>query len=839
MQKPLHQVAIQVVIKAQFKVLASVLLMTLMVLQSVVSAPAQARAEASNHQIKSAMIFRMLNYTTWPSETNQQTFQLTFVGNDNALYQELQKAAKTVRVKNKPLVVLKTDVASLDAKTSQIVYVSESHNHVLNQLTNDIRRTDTLLITNKAKNRRDLMINFLSANDGSQTFEVNRSNIVFEKLSINRDLLLLGGTQMDVAELFRESEYSLQQIRSELQDNERRLERAATKLAKEQQLIAKQQQQLQSFKNDIADKTTVINEKQAQISNKEEQLEQRRLELDKLNEKVQLVAKNLQGRQSELNEKEMQNKQQQELLRDQGVQFALLNQQIAAKQAFLSSQQAQIQSLGGQVEQQQGTIVTQKKTLWISAAILCLFSVLILITLRVNASRRHGNEKLKQSRANMVTLGEIGRDLTSTRDLDQILDLVYQSLNRVLDAHVFLVGVLHKEEARLQIRLAIEQDQTLPQWDLELGDDQRPAVWCVNHKKEVIINNKADRLKYFTQSIPTPKHGEDMVTIIYQPLIIRDKIVGCLSLQSPNVNAYNAEQLEMIRTLSGYAAIAMANAISYTELEQQKLKVEEKGRKIIATQKQLVQAEKMASLGTLTAGVGHEINNPTNFTHAAIYMMKNEVDAIKAFLKQLAGGDTADPQVLESFEDHFADLIELIETASEGARRITAIVNNLQSFARADNSEQEKVSIAKLISSTVQLVQTKFDTISIQTQLTYDPPITCSPAKLSQVFMNLIINACQAIISRNRQQPTVKGNVLISTELNNNRLKLSVKDNGCGMNELVQQKIFEPFFTTKDVGNGTGLGMAITFGIIKDHNGTIDVESTEGEGSVISICLPL
>ena len=105
--------------------------------------------------------------------------------------------------------------------------------------------------------------------------------------------------------------------------------------------------------------------------------------------------------------------------------------------------------------------------------------------------------------------------------------------------------------------------------------------------------------------------------------------------------------------------------------------------------------------------------------------------------------------------------------------------------------------------------------------------------------MNLIVNACQAIKSGRNLQSSQKGRVEITTDQSQDLLKISVKDNGCGMNEVTQQRIFEPFYTTKDVGTGTGLGMAISFGIIEEHDGSIEVESTEGVGSVISICLPL
>lgn len=795
--------------------------------------------EAPPHQIKSAMIFKMLPYISWPDEQNLSAVHLAFIGNEQALYQELVKAAKKISIKGKPLTLTKADANTLDAGAYQVIYVSESNNHQLAQLTNNIRRTDTLLISNKAQNRRDLMVNFLTVEAGGLTFEVNRTNIIFEKLTIDRDLLLFGGTEMDVAELFRESEHSLQQIKSALHDNESQLKTASLQLKQDQQLIKNQISQISSFKQEIVDKSKVINNKEKQITTKEKQLQQRHLELNQLTTQVQQVAQDLQNKQTELAGKTSQNSQQQALLDDQETKFGALTEQIAEKQHFLAAQQARITSLGGQVNEQHGTIASQKKTLWITIAILAVFMVLILMTLRSNASRRRSNEKLKQSRANMVLLGDIGRELTSTRDLHQIMEQVYQSLSGVLDTHVFLMGVLKEEENHIHVGLIIENKQYLPEYNVDLGDDTKPAVWCIKQQSELVINNSDDQLKYFKQNLTEPEHGEPMETVIYQPLVIHDKVVGCLSLQSPKAHAYNSEQLEMIRTLSGYTAVAMANALGYTELEQQKLKVEQKSLKIVATQKQLVQSEKMASLGTLTAGVAHEINNPTNFTHAAIYMMHNEVEAIKAFLKQLAGGDNADPKVLDSFEDHFADLMELIDTAAEGARRIMTIVNNLQSFTRLDNTEQKESLIGDLVESTVRLVQTQYDEITIDSQLSFNPPITCYPAKLSQVLMNLIVNACQAIQSERRRSTPKKGHVQITTEQSQNQLKISVKDNGCGMSEVTQQRIFEPFYTTKDVGSGTGLGMAISFGIIEEHDGSIEIESAEGEGSVISICLPL
>jgi len=271
------------------------------------------------------------------------------------------------------------------------------------------------------------------------------------------------------------------------------------------------------------------------------------------------------------------------------------------------------------------------------------------------------------------------------------------------------------------------------------------------------------------------------------------------------------------------------------KIESQKHEVEEKNKEILETQKQLIQSSKMASIGTMTAGVAHEINNPTNFVHAAVYMMNDEVSEIKAFLKQLAGGDNAEPEVLQSFDDKFTKLVELTKTATEGTTRIKTIVEDLRTFARIDDAKQALVQVSDLINSTVHLVRTQYDSALIETKLDYDPLITCFPSKLNQVFMNIIINACQAIESKKASISKVEGKVQIKTEQHDKRLIITFEDNGCGMTEQTLNRIFEPFYTTKDVGSGTGLGMAITFGIIDEHGGSIDVESVVDKGTKITI----
>jgi signal transduction histidine kinase len=213
-------------------------------------------------------------------------------------------------------------------------------------------------------------------------------------------------------------------------------------------------------------------------------------------------------------------------------------------------------------------------------------------------------------------------------------------------------------------------------------------------------------------------------------------------------------------------------------------------------------------------------------------MMKDEIDEIKAFLKQLAGGDGADPEVLRAFDEQFSKLIELSRTAGEGTVRIKSIVDDLQTFTRVDDSKLHPVQLANLIESTVHLVKTQYDDVEIVLEMDFNPLLNCFPSKLSQVLMNLTVNACHAV-------PEENGRITISTIEAEDMVKILVRDNGCGMDEQTRKRIFEPFYTTKAVGTGTGLGMAISFAIIEEHGGTIEVESKVGKGTTIGILLPL
>ncbi len=277
---------------------------------------------------------------------------------------------------------------------------------------------------------------------------------------------------------------------------------------------------------------------------------------------------------------------------------------------------------------------------------------------------------------------------------------------------------------------------------------------------------------------------------------------------------------------------------------QEKLSAElaQKNAAIMETQQQLIQAEKMASLGTLTSGVAHEINNPNNFIHVSAQNLEADLAQFNQFLIKLAG-DKADQAILDSFRQQFEPLYNHITTIKDGTGRIKSIVQDLRAFSQLDSFCQKTVNITECLQSTVNLVRTNYlEVTEFITDFTPDLTMCCYPAQLNQVFMNIIVNACDAIKHKQQQTESLNrehGKVTISCRQLGEKIEITIKDNGCGMDEITKSKLFEPFYTTKTVGNGAGLGLSIAYGIIQKHQGELTVESESQAGSCFNLILPV
>ncbi|MEM0938866.1 MAG: ATP-binding protein [Bacteroidota bacterium] len=263
-------------------------------------------------------------------------------------------------------------------------------------------------------------------------------------------------------------------------------------------------------------------------------------------------------------------------------------------------------------------------------------------------------------------------------------------------------------------------------------------------------------------------------------------------------------------------------------------------------QSQLVHSEKMASLGQLTAGIAHEINNPINFISSGMVSLKMSIESMREIAEEYARiDDGEDPEeVLESvkelkdeheYDEIIDELDDLINDINYGVQRTIEIVKGLRVFSRLDEEEAKYANINENIDATLTLLRNKTKG-KIEIVKHYDDSmkeIECYPGQLNQVFMNILNNAVQAM-PEDRKDAEIK----IYTEETDNEISVRIKDNGVGIPDEIKGRIWEPFFTTKEVGVGTGLGMSITYGIIEKHGGKIDLSSEVGKGTEFVITLP-
>ncbi|MEP2275096.1 MAG: ATP-binding protein [Reichenbachiella sp.] len=265
-----------------------------------------------------------------------------------------------------------------------------------------------------------------------------------------------------------------------------------------------------------------------------------------------------------------------------------------------------------------------------------------------------------------------------------------------------------------------------------------------------------------------------------------------------------------------------------------------------STQSQLVQSEKMASLGQLTAGIAHEINNPINFVYNGIDTLKVSLDDLISIVEKYDDVENSEDykatlaEIKElkeeyAYDDLLSDLKELVSDIKKGAVRTIEIVKGLRVFSRLDEEEMKPANVNDALDATLVLLRNKTKN-KINIKKFYDDSISdinCFPGQLNQVFMNILNNGIQAIPDDRKD-----GEVQLYTENQDQHVMIKIKDNGAGMSEQVKRRIFEPFFTTKPVGIGTGLGMSITFGIVEKHGGNIYCNSEEGKGTEFSILIP-
>ncbi|NWL15734.1 GHKL domain-containing protein [Pseudoalteromonas sp. Scap03] len=269
--------------------------------------------------------------------------------------------------------------------------------------------------------------------------------------------------------------------------------------------------------------------------------------------------------------------------------------------------------------------------------------------------------------------------------------------------------------------------------------------------------------------------------------------------------------------------------------------LEEKLETVKNQQITLMQSEKMATLGTLSAGMAHEINNPLAYITSNVESIKfikpvlvSLMTAAQQFVNKSISVSQLESILVQLNQENdlsfiVDDIDDLVNDTQEGLERIAHIVSNLVDFASLKDNVTAMADITESLNGTLKLLENQLGTCAIELHIEKLPLTQCNISSMKQVFVNLLINAKHACDDLRDQQ----GKIIVKLFADKNNIYIEVADNGCGMDADTLKQMFDPFFTTKPVGQGTGMGMAMVYNILKEHNGTIEVESEVGKGSLI------
>lgn len=393
------------------------------------------------------------------------------------------------------------------------------------------------------------------------------------------------------------------------------------------------------------------------------------------------------------------------------------------------------------------------------------------------------------------TLREVAGVLNSCLDSQQVLVLILDQLRRVVtfdNASIMLV---------VENRLEIAAHRGLPNGRLR---QFCPSIEDLPHVREV-LESQRPRIIPDVQTDPGWIHDpEDQSTRCWMgvPLLVKGRVLGLLNLGHRHPGFYTGREAQIAQAFADQAALAIANARLYADLQQ---RLDELQR----TQAQLVQSAKMAAVGELAAGVAHELNNP--------------LTSILGFAELVSRNIKADDPIRGD-----------LQVISDEARRARDIVRGLLDFSQQANAIQEKADVNKVMQETIALVRQQLKNHHVQLMEGYArdlPPVMLSVNRMKQVFLNLITNALHAMPDG--------GTLAVTTERVEGEVAIRIADTGVGIPAENLPRIFEPFFTTRPVGQGTGLGLAVSLGIVREHGGRITVESEEGVGSRFTVWLPV
>ncbi len=465
--------------------------------------------QATPEQIKSALTYNFFRYIQWPSDDKIKVFKIALLSKDEKLIKEMKRAAPLINVRGRSFQVSRIrSIKEIDTKDTQLLYVGADFMQNTSLIANRIRRTGTLLVTEESDGKHDLMINLRLQPDGNMQFEVNRTNVIFEHLILDRDILLLGGSELDVAELFRETDQRLQTIKSELITSENKLkqleESSKTKqrqLIEQQKLTQDQLEKLDNQKNKLNEQVKIIENQSSQIQVQESQLKSTVELVEQKEQQLSDAVVKLKRKQDALSQSQIQLNSRLSILQEKEHAVESLTSLIEENNRILDQQL-------GYIGEQSAVISQQRFWLLASLAALLVFAVMIIAILKINIARKRAINEVMSARNQAQQYLDIAGTIIVAIDDKQCIKLINKKGCEVLGAKAG--DIIGENWFELFIPEHVREDVKKTYGKIMLGDI---------------------RLTKYVENTVVTRSGEEL-TIAWHNTIIKDSednIIGTLS----------------------------------------------------------------------------------------------------------------------------------------------------------------------------------------------------------------------------------------------------------------------------------------------------------------------
>lgn len=523
--------------------------------------------------------------------------------------------------------------------------------------------------------------------------------------------------------------------------------------------IRKKNRVLEQNKRDLETKAEEIRNKNQEIQTKADELQEKVIEINKMNKYIQLNELDLEIRKDQLEEK---------------------TEELTLKTKELEEKNEEIHQLVEELSAQRDNI--QEKA-----------------------------EDLHKAYTTITALGRFGQSITASLNFEEIVDMLHGYVQQMMPAEAFAIAQYDDEKREAIYDYRVENTHRQPLLKISMNDKENPLIWVVDNIRSLIIRESTDYQQYKLNPL-----SDKFVSAILTPMIHEGFVTGILIVQSEKSNAYNLQDVDVLKTLASYTSIALSNAETYQQLEQ--------------AQNQLIEVEKMAALGNLVAGVAHEINTPVGICVTAASRLDSKT---QDFIELYKAGNMKR-----------TDLQNYLKTSHEGSKilmtnlkRAASLVQSFKSVAVKQSSEEERIfNLKTYVEETLMALQPELKNkpYKLEFEAEDDIMIKSHPGAFSQIITNLVMNSLIHGF-KNREE----GKITLKAQTKNKELIFTYQDDGNGMPPDIAQRVYEPFFTTNRDGGGSGLGMNIVYNLVSQKlGGKLNLDTAEGKGVKFTITLP-